>query len=186
MKREYYNEEMMLKETIISQKSDQEIGMPDVEAELKRVKLMANKKTHLLSGWRRVAAICTLVISLSGLTWAVVTLQQHHAEVAKADPQQSSMCDDNKAFTQDSEVLEVNISEQMTLSYDKATLEQIVTDLTAYYHLEQPVFENKEAACKYKMHITLNPEATIEEAVALLNKFGSIRVELADNKLVVK
>ena len=78
------------------------------------------------------------------------------------------------------------INEQLTLLYDKASLEQVIVDLTAFYHLERPEFRDIKAARKCMLHISFSPESDIHEAVALLNQFGSIHVEVVDNKLVVK
>jgi len=186
MKREYYDEEMMVKEAITTQKSDKEIGMPDIESELKRVKAMAKRPQPMISGWRRIAAVCALVLSISGITWAVAYYQQYQAEAAQTEQQVAQTDDVQVGEVQDEELQEATVSEQLTLSYDKASLEQIVVDLTAFYHLEKPEFRNIKAARKCKLHVTINPESDIQEAVALLNQFGSIKIEIVENKLIVK
>lgn len=175
---------MMVKEAITNQKSDQEIGMPDVEQELLRVKQMAKRKQSFLAGWQRVAAVVALVLSITGLTWALVYFQSQKSALPITTQQQSE--DTLSIAEQEADTLIVEASKNLTLSYDKASLEQVVVDLTAYYHLEEPLFENKEAARKCKMHVTINKEADIEAAIGLLNRFGNIRIELVDNKLIVK
>lgn len=184
MKREYYEEEMMVKEAITSQKSDKEIGMPDIESELKRVKQTARRKHPMLSGWQKIAAVFAAAVTISGLVWAAVYYNHHQTETKTAEQHQMKIITTTEELTEEDR--EATVSVDLTLSYDKASLEQIVVDLTAYYHLEQPVFENKKTARKYKLHITFNREGSIQDAVDLLNQFGSIRIELIDNKLVVK
>ncbi len=184
MKREYYEEEMMVIEAITNQKNDKEIGMPDVEQELRRVKQMAKRKQSFTIGWQRIAAVIALVLSITGLTWAFIYYQKQESAITIAAEQ--PMTEDTNPVIEQEDTIEVKVSKVLTLSYDKASLEQIVVDLTAYYHLEKPVFEHKETARKCKMHVTINKEASIEEAVGLLNQFGNIRIDLVDNKLIVK
>lgn len=184
MKREYYEEEMMVKEAITNQKIDKEIGMPDVELELQRVKQMAKRKPLFLGGWRRIAAIITLALSITGLTWAFIYYQNQKPDYTTTAEQPVS-----NIIHQDNEqedTTEVKVSKVLTLSYEKASLEQIVVDLTAYYHLEKPLFDNREAARRCKMHVTINKEASVQDAIGLLNQFGNIRIDLVENKLVVK
>jgi len=185
MKREYYEEEMMVKEAITSQKSDKEIGMPDIESELKRVKQSARRKHPMLSGWQRIAAVFAVAVTISGLVWAVVYYNQHQPATTHAEQQQMKTTTTTTERLAE-EVPEDTIVQRLTLSYDKSSLKQIVMDLTAHYHLEQPVFENQKAALKYKLHITFNQEGSIQDAVDLLNQFGNIHIELVDNKLIVK
>lgn len=186
MKREYYNEEMMIKESITSQKNDQGIGMPDIESELKRVKMMAKKNQPTLFGWRRIAAVFIFVLSISGLAWAVVYYNHVLTETEKTEQPQEIKKIAKSSSKQTNEEAVVKDYNEISLSYDKATLEQIVVDLTVFYQLEQPVFENIDKARKFKMHVNINPKSTIQEAVDLLNKFGSVNIELEGNKLVVK
>ncbi|GEM_PF-2767314 len=185
MKREYYEEEMMLKEAITSQKTDQEIGMPDVEAELQRVKLMAKKRKMTFVGWQRIAAMSALVLSISGLSWAIY-YQQNLTSSVTPEPQTVQTEKVTSTVKQVEETTEMKVSEDLSLSYDKASLDQIIVDLTAFYQLEKPIFENKEAAHACKMHITIDKNATIQDAVNLLNHFGSLHIELVENRLVVK
>lgn len=186
MKQQYYEEEMMVKDAITAHKKDQEIGMPDVESELKRVKQMARRKQTVLYRWRRVAAVSALVIFMAGLAGAYV---YYHQADNQASTTYALMQEEVKTTTlpndKDDEE-EVKASENLSLCYEKASLEQIVVDLTAFYHLEKPVFENRKAAHKYKMHVTINSKGSIEDAVALLNQFSSIRIELSDNRLIMK
>lgn len=197
MKQEYYEEEMMVKEAITSQKSDQEIGMPDIEAELKKVKQLTTT-TRMASlpikgevvndrrgaSWRRIAAVITLALSITGLAWAFIYYQNQ--KPANTITAEKLLQDDKTSVAEQEDTVVVKASKVLTLSYEKASLEQIVVDLTAYYHLEKPLFDNREAARKCKMHVTINKEASVQDAIGLLNQFGNIRIDLVENKLVVK
>jgi len=197
MNREYYEEEMMLKEAITSQKSDQEIGMPDIEAELDKVKQLTTTtrmaplpiKGEVVedrwgSVWRRIAAAIILVLSISGLTWALVYYQNHKSADVVATEQQS--VNPTSTYEQKEDSTIVKASADLTLSYEKASLEQIAVDLSAFYHLDQPTFTNHKVARNNMMHVTFNQKATIQDAVDLLNNFSSVNVELKDNKLIIK
>jgi len=195
MNREYYEEEMMLKEAITSHKSDQEIGMPDINAELSRVKQStANNEQSTVNkslplggdgrGLRRIAAAIILVLSISGLAWALVYYQNHKSDIGQQtidNGQQTSL-----TLQQPADTTIVKASKVLNLSYEKASLEQIVVDLSAFYHLDQPTFRNLTAARHNMMHITFNQKATIQDAVDLLNTFSSVNVELKDNRIIVK
>jgi len=182
MNQDYYKEEMMVKEAITNQKSDQEIGMPDIEAELKRVKQQAHKTKPIGQVWGKAAAALLIILSVSGLSWAFV-----HYNQVEITPVEQETTDNTADVIEEEQKQEETLAEQpITLAYDKATLEQIIEDLTHYYHLDKPVFENPEAARKFKMHVTLNPEGTLQEAIDLLNHFGSLHIELVENHLVVK
>lgn len=198
MNQEYYDEEMMLKEAITSQKSDQEIGMPDIEAELNKVKQLTTTtrmaplpiKGEVVEDrwgavWRRIAAAIILVLSISGLTWAFVYYQNHKSADVVATEQQQSV-NPTSTYEQPEDSTIVKASAQLTLSYEKASLEQIAVDLSAFYHLDQPIFTNQKVARNNMMHVTFNQKATIQDAVDLLNNFSSVNVELKDNKLIIK
>lgn len=198
MIQEFYDEEMMLKEAITSQMTDKEIGMPDIEAELLRVKQesqrhgsmtlkMVQGRLSLCSSWIRVAAIVTIIITMSGLSWAYFYYQKNKTEDAVAKQSEQLTVNNEKLAVNTTlqDTTMVGATEYLTLSYEKASLEQIVTDLSAYYHLDKPVFAEQMAARKYLLHVTFNQKGTIQDAIGVLNNFGRVQITLVDNRLIV-
>lgn len=192
---QYNREEALLKEVLVGQKTDAEIGMPDVEDELRRfrahhpchtpaapaVPLHIGRLTQL---WQRIAAVILALIVVGGLSWAAVTVYQlfrsdtldeygpRTTEVSRIDTPEPDL------------PIVAPAPAAGVLVYQKAELGYILSQLSQRYGLAQPDYQQASLA-HIRLHVTLPDSPTVQEPIEVLNHFGKFHIEVRDQKIYV-
>lgn len=174
--------ELELMEAFTSTKSDQEIGMPDVEHELSQV--MARRRGN---GWpfRKVAVSVAIVVAVTGMAVAAVvkyagmshlftgtkTTQMARASLGEVPVDLLIVPSDTIAV------------KPGMVRYDNAELVEIMTSLSNTYRKE--VVFRKEELKHLHLHFQYSTEDKLEQVLQSLNMFEKITVKLNDGILEV-
>lgn len=171
------NQEIM--EAFTSMKSDQEIGMPDIEQELVRVKAQ-HQARRPKSMWRKVAASVAVIVTVCGLALAAVV---YRASVQPAEPTAAV-----EAPSVPAELLIVPNDSVETPSgiirFDNAELVDIMTSISNAYQRE--VVFSDEQKKHIRLHFQYNTTYPLTKVVEALNTFEKIQVSCNDKRLEVK
>lgn len=187
--KEYYREETMLKELLTRQKSDEAIGMPDVEEELRKFHAQHGRKTapvvemkpKATSLWRRAAAVIAALVVIGGISWAAV----YYSSLSSSEPvtvieQEATRIDEPAAELP----IVAPAPAEGALVYDKAELGYILSQLTQRYGLEEPDYQQASLA-HIRLHVTLPETDDVHELLEVLNHFGKFHLEVRDNRIYV-
>lgn len=175
--------ELEVMEAFASTKSDEEIGMPDVEQELTLLKARKNQ-THI-SPFRQIAASVILVLAIGGIAVAAVANRQAiadffvHSDVS-AEKQVAEIVSDNLRITpSDSIVVNPGV-----IMFENAELVEIMTSISNSYKVE--VIFRDEALKSLHLHFQYNTDDKFDLILESLNMFEKIRIKMNDGKLVVE
>jgi len=200
--KEYYREETLLKEALTRQQSDAEIGMPDVEEELRKFHAKHGYKGEeenpttgsqaspvigrkpSQSPWRRVAAIVTTLLVVGGLSWAAAHFSglfepESVGEIIELEEEDTRIAQPATDLP-----IVAPAPAEGALVYDKAELGYILSQLTQRYNLEQPDYQQASLA-HIRLHVTLPESEDINELIDVLNHFGKFHLEVRDNRIYV-
>lgn len=195
--KEYYREEIWVKEMLTRRKSDEEIGMPDVEAELHRFHTQygykqnteADRQPDLVIGkkrtsvWHRVAAIVTALLVVGGLSWAAA----HFSGLFSSDSISEMGEPEGEVSRIDESAPALIIAPapaEGQLVYDKAELGYIISQLTQRYGLDEPAYQQSQLA-HIRLHATLPDSEDIQKPLEVLNHFGKFHLEVRDHRIYV-
>ncbi len=193
---DYKNEIEMLRQAFAQGKTDEEIQMPDAEAELatfmaahknqfeRKPLVNVERKTVRLTFIRKIAALFLGIVMLSGFAYAAVRTsfftrpwsEEEKAEpVVVADVRPSSlMIVPNDTVPQPKGVV----------TFDNHELVDILTSICNAYKVEI-VFKNEEQK-HIRLHFSYDTKDKLEDVIESLNTFGVFRLELKDKKLNVE
>ena len=169
-----------------SQKAEQQVTDPLVDAEWQRLtsEHPHRHKLHTLPLWHKVAAIFVGILMVSGIALAAVKVVQtlsptlpHNGEGGHAASSQTT-----------------NIpaglpphygggSGRGSVLYDNIPLEQVLTDLSAHYHIQ--VEYRADTVRHIRLFYQWKPEYTLEKVVEMLNNFEAFQLHIENEKLMV-
>lgn len=185
---DYKNEIEMLRQAFADSKTDEQIGMPDAEAELG--KFMAThrsqfeRKTTRLTIIRKIAALFLGIVMLSGFAYAAVRTsfftqpwnkepKVETAVVAEAVPA-SLLIVPNDSVQKPAGVV----------TFDNHELTDILTSICNAYKVE---IQFKDEEQKHiRLHFSYDTKDKLEDVIESMNTFQKFRLELKDNKLNVE
>lgn len=173
----------------------------EIDAEWQR--LIKSKQNHaaVIPLWRKIAAAVAIMIALFGFTYAairtgffgvdkIITSKETTHKMENVD---SVATKDNEAITQEiSQNPEENIKESTEEAtakteprlYDNVPLEQILTDLSAYYHVD--VEYSSEDVRSLRLYYQWEPEYSLDKVIEMLSNFEAFSIHLEGNKLIVE
>ncbi len=173
----------------------------EIDAEWQR--LIHSRQNHaaVIPLWRKIAAAAAIMIALFGFTYAairtgffgvekIITSKETPHKVERVD---SVATKDNEAITQEiSQDTEENFKESTEEAtakteprlYDNAPLEQILTDLSAYYHVD--VEYSSEDVRSLRLYYQWEPEYSLDKVIEMLSNFETFSIHLEGNKLIVE
>ena len=173
----------------------------EIDAEWHR--LIHSRQNHaaVIPLWRKIAAAAAIMIALFGFTYAairtgffgvekIITSKETPHKVERVD---SVATKDNEAITQEiSQDTEENFKESTEEAtakteprlYDNAPLEQILTDLSAYYHVD--VEYSSEDVRSLRLYYQWEPEYSLDKVIEMLSNFEAFSIHLEGNKLIVE
>ena len=173
----------------------------EIDAEWQR--LVRSKQNHaaVIPLWRKIAAAAAIMIALFGFTYAairtgffgvkkIITSKETPHKVENVD---SVATKDNKPTTQEiSQDSEENVKESTEEAtakteprlYDNVPLEQILTELSAYYHVD--VEYCSEDVRSLRLYYQWEPEYSLDKVIEMLSNFEAFSIHLEGNKLIVE
>ena len=182
--------ELEVMRAFVSQKSDQEIGMPDVEQELARLKARRKdcasaSEQHAGISLRKIAAILVAVLMLTGLSYAAVRTSfftqawdEDKAQVTDvttidADPTESIVYSPEIKMVGDSVVL-----------FKDFRLDSIMMQIDQHYQVTTRFAD--ESVRGIHMLLKWNPKQPLDEVLNLLNGFERLKVYREKDELIIE
>lgn len=190
MKQPEDNMELEVMRAFVSQKSDQEIGMPDVEQELARLKARRKdsasaSEQHTGISLRKIAAILVATLLLTGLSYAAVRTSfftqgwdEDKAQVTDvtttdADPTESIVYTPEIKMVGDSVVL-----------FKDFRLDSIMMQIDQHYQVTTRFAD--ESVRGIRMLLKWNPKQPLDEVLDLLNGFERLKVYREKDELIIE
>ena len=158
--------------------------------------LVHSRQNHatVIPLWRKIAAAAAIMIALFGITYAairtgffgvekMITSKETSHKVEKVDSK------GNKPTTQEiSQISEIGTEEAPVTTeprlYDNVPLEQILTDLSAYYHVD--VEYCSEDVRSLRLYYQWEPEYSLDKVIEMLSHFETFNIHREGNKLIIE
>lgn len=169
-------------EAFTSMKSDQEIGMPDVDEELAKLKAV-RVKPHV-SPFRTIAASVAIIVAVSSIAVAAVVNREAIANFFAGD--NTPVAENAAAIPAELQIVP-NDTIMVTpgvVMFENNELVEIMTSISNGYKKE--VVFKTEAVKHIHLHFQYNTEEKLEQVLQSLNMFEKISVKLNNNKLEVE
>ena len=169
----------------------------EIDAEWQR--LIQSKQNHaaVIPLWRKIAAAAAIMIALFGFTYAAIRTGFFGVEkiiTSKETPHKVENVDsvatkDNEAIIQKISQDSEESTEEATAKteprlYDNVPLEQILTELSAYYHVD--VEYSSEDVRSLRLYYQWEPEYSLDKVIEMLSNFETFSIHLEGNKLIVE
>ena len=186
---DYKNEIEMLRQAFADSRTDEQIGMPDAEAELD--KFMATHKNQFecktvrLTFMRKIAALFLGIVMLSGFAYAAVRTSfftQPWSEQSVAEVEVVPLPETEKRL-----ILLPSDSIPAVkgdVTFEDNELEEVLRSICNAYKVEI-VFRNEEQK-HIRLHFSYNTDDKLKDVVEDMNLLKKFRLELKDNKLTVE
>ena len=182
--------ELEVMRAFVSRKSDQEIGMPDVEQELARLKARSKdsasaSEQHAGISLRKIAAILVAVLMLTGFGYAAVRTSfftqawdEDKAQVTDvttidAEPTESIVYTPEIKMVGDSVVL-----------FKDFRLDSIMMQIDQHYQVTTRFAD--ESIKGIHMLLKWNPKQPLDEVLNLLNGFERLKVYREKDELIIE
>ena len=169
----------------------------EIDAEWQRLSQSKQNHAAVIPLWRKIAAAAAIMIALFGFTYAairtgffgvekIITPKETPHKVENVD---SVATKDNEATTQEiSQDTEENTEEAPAKAeprlYDNVPLEQILTELSAYYHVD--VEYRSEGVRSLRLYYQWEPDYSLDKVVEMLSHFETFNIYLENDKLIVE
>lgn len=189
------NMELEVMRAFTSRKSDQEMGMPDVEQELARLKArrsdlprMGGNRGGHLSLLRKVAAILVAALMLTGLSYAAVrtsfftqswndTSAEDYTAVSPSSP-----LSETEAVS--SATPEMTLVGDSVILFKDVRLDSILMQIDPYYKVESRLTDNELR--KIRLLFKWQKQHSLDEVLQRLNGFERFQIRREENTLIVE
>lgn len=202
---ELYQQLIETRQSLDFAKSKEKMKMPSIDAEWEKLKeekqqkeeMSQNAETQqtakLFSLWspmRKVAAVAAVLV-VSGITFAAI-----HLVTRSHQPSDNSntelVASQKDSIQQVSAPQKSNIEEksdsaslaQLTLVYENAELQNILTPIAGHFHL-QVTYQN-ESARHIRLFLQLEKNMSLDDIIELLNHFEKVNIRHEGQTLIVE
>ena len=180
------NIEFELMEAFTSEKSDKDIGMPDIEQELALVKEKHGRR--IFPPMRKIAASVAIIMALGGITLAAVVNGDRIAQFFTGNKEMPASAVTKTSVARNNELIimpsDTVIVEKGDITFDDSSLADIMTSISNNYKINVE-FNNKEQKA-IRLHFKYNTSDSLEDVVKALNMFEKIKVRHNNEKLEVE
>lgn len=180
------NIEFELMEAFTSEKSDKDIGMPDIEQELALVK--EKHGIRIFPPMRKIAASVAIIMALGGITLAAVVNGDRLAQFFTGNKELPASAVTKTSVARNNELIimpsDTVIVEKGDITFDDSSLADIMTSISNNYNINVE-FNNKELKA-IRLHFKYNTSDSLEDVVKALNMFEKIKVRHNNEKLEVE
>ena len=182
--------ELEVMRAFVSQKSDQEIGMPDVEQELARLKARRKdcasaSEQHAGISLRKIAAILVAVLMLTGFGYAAVRTsfftQAWDEDKAQVTDVTTTDADPTESIVYTPEIKMVGDS---VVLFKDFRLDSIMMQIDQHYQVTTRFAD--ESIKGIHMLLKWNPKQPLDELLNLLNGFERLKVYREKDELIIE
>jgi hypothetical protein len=161
-----------------------------IDTEWERLAQEQRPRAAVIPLWRKVAAAAAIVLALFGVSYAAVKtgffgLQKATVEetTTTAPNNDSSLVteDPTQAIEQPIDTLTVTGEPRL---YDDVPLEQILSELAAYYHVD--VEYRTDDVRSLRLYYKWEPDYSLDKVIEMLSHFESLSIRYDGNKLIVE
>lgn len=190
---EIYQQMVETRQAFDFDKSNEEMKMPSVDEEwkkLKEEKLKSTKVAFLWSATRKVAAIAAVLI-ISGFTFAAIHLALLSRQTSDKNNTEL-MAAGNDSVLEVSFTRKANIEEKsdsasiakFPLVYENAELQNILTPIAKHFHLK--VTYQNESVRHIRLFLQLREDMSIDDIITLMNHFEKVNIRREGQTLIVE
>lgn len=176
--RELYTLMSKMQTVMDADRAEERVTDEMIDAEWQQLKPVASNHS---TGFYKIAAMIISVIMLSGIAYAAIYMVQQYQEPATESVSQSRTTHpvSHDAVSVPADTI---VAPQPVL-YDNVPLEQILADVSTYYHIK--VVYRDDAARHYRLFYQWRPEYSIKVFVEMLNNFEALQLLLENDTLFV-
>ena len=185
--RELYAMLAMTQSAMAAENAEQQATDEMIADEWQRLATTRQPKGIVVPLWRKIAAAAAIVVAFCGITIAAVhtgffglTKSPQQTEVNLGDANATI----EPAMTESEEQPVDSIAAVQPHLYDDVPLEQILSDLAAYYHVE--VEYSSADVRSLRLYYQWEPDYTIDKVVEMLDNFQAFEIHREGDKLVVE
>lgn len=190
---EIYQQMVETRQALDFDKSNEEIKMPSVDEEwkkLKEEKLKSTKVAFLWSPMRKVAAVAAVLV-VSGFAFAAIHLVTHSQQSSEKNDTELVASDDNSAQqvsasqkTYTEEKTDTASIAKFPLVYENAELQNILTPIAKHFHLK--VTYQNESVRHIRLFLQLREDMSIDDIIKLMNHFEKVNIRHEGQTLIVE
>ena len=190
---EIYQQMVETRQALDFDKSKEEMKMPSIEAEWKKLKEEKQKSTKVVSLWspmRKVAAVAAVLV-VSGFAFAAIHLALLSRQTS--DKNNTELIAASKdsvlevSFTRKANIEEKADSASIAkfpLVYENAELKNILTPIAEHFHLK--VTYQNESARHIRLFLQLKEDMSIDDIIKLMNHFEKVNIRREGQTLIVE
>ena len=179
---EIYQQMVETRQALDFDKSNEEIKMPSVDEEwkkLKEEKLKSTKVAFLWSPMRKVAAFAAIHL----VTHSQQSSEKNDTElVASDDNSAQQVSASQKTYTE--EKTDTASIAKLPLVYENAELQNILTPIAKHFHL-QVTYQN-ESVRHIRLFLQLREDMSIDDIITLMNHFEKVNIRHEGQTLIVE
>ena len=176
--RELYTLMAKMQSTMDAARSEERATDEMIDAEWQQLKPVASNHS---TGFYKIAAMIISVAMLSGIAYAAICMVQQYQQ-----PTGESVLPTGTVRPVSRDVVSEpadTIAALKPVLYDNVPLEQILADVSAYYHIK--VVYRDDAARHYRLFYQWRPEYSLQTFVEMLNNFEALQLLLENDTLFV-
>ncbi len=158
---------------------EKDINDETIDAEWQQ--LTSRSRVFSLFKYRKIAAVLVSVIMLSGIAYAAIHIVRHYQMPINENMVTPKTT--NYVPHTSTTVPTDTIATPQPILYDNVPLEQILADVSSYYHIQ--VVYRDDAAKHYRLFYQWKPEYSLEVFVEMLNNFEALQLLLENDTLYV-
>ena len=191
--KELYQQMVETRQAFDFDKSNEEMKMPSVDEEWKKLKdekLKSTKVAFLWSPMRKVAAVAAVLV-VSGFAFAAIHLVTHYQQSSEKNDTELVASDDNSAQqvpapqkTYTEEKTDTASIAKLPLVYENAELQNILTPIAKHFHL-QVTYQN-ESVRHIRLFLQLREDMSVDDIITLMNHFEKVNIRREGQTLIVE
>jgi hypothetical protein len=158
--------------------------------------LVHSRQNHatVIPLWRKIVAASAIMIALFGITYAAVLTgffgiekiinikeTSHKEEVVPTEEKEPAIQEISQVAGESTKEAPVKTEPRL---YDNVPLEQILTELSAYYHVD--VEYCSEDVRSLRLYYQWEPEYSLDKVIEMLSHFETFNIHREGDKLIVE
>ena len=191
--KELYQQMVDTRQALDFDKSKEEMKMPSIDEEWKKLKEEKKQSTEVVSLWspmRKVAAVAAVLV-VSGFAFAAIHLSLLSRQTS--DKNNTELIAASKdsvlevSFTRKANIEEKTDSASIAkfpLVYENAELQNILTPIAEHFHLK--VTYQNESARHIRLFLQLKEDMSIDDIIKLMNHFEKVNIRHEGQTLIVE
>ena len=191
--KELYQQMVETRQALNFDKLNEEMKMPSVDEEWKKLKEEKQKSTKVAFLWSpmRKAAAVVAVLVVSGFTFAAIHLALLSRQTSDKDNTEL-VAASNDSVQQVSIHQKANTEEKtdsasiakLPLVYENAELQNLLTPIAEHFHLK--VTYQNESARHIRLFLQLKEDMSIDDIITLMNHFEKVNIRREGQTLIVE